>query len=396
MEAALIVVTVAAVLLGGAVIYLTVRRARSSHVDTEPLLTALRGGIAELQQRALQDNSEQFLTLADARLKTETARGEEQLKSRQREIETRMHNIAQALEKMTGFVQAVDKKRSDSILELATVTTEQRKAIAALAETTSRLDQALASGQTRGQWGERMAEDVLRVAGFIEGVNFRKNTQIDAGATRPDFTFLLPQERVLHMDVKFPLAGYLRFLEADTDSSRTAATKEFLTDVRQRIKEVTTRDYIDPSNGTLDCMLVFIPNEQVYGFIHQQDASIADEALRQRVVLCSPLTLFAVLAVMRQAMENFRLEQHANEILAALGAFNKQWTNFKEAMEGVGRRIEQTQKAYDIMSGTRVRQLDRQVTRVERLRQEAGIEAALLDEGEQEPAEIPPSVADVE
>ena len=389
MEAALIVVTVVAVLLGGAVIYLIARRARSSDVDTEPLLTALRGGIAELQQRALQDNSEQFLTLADARLKTETARGEEQLKSRQREIDTGMRNIAQALEKMTGFVQAVDKKRSDSILELATVTT-------ALMETTSRLDQALAGGQTRGQWGERMAEDVLRVAGFIEGVNFRKNRQIDAGTTRPDFTFLLPQERVLHMDVKFPLAGYLRFLEADTDSSRTAATKEFLTDVRQRIKEVTTRDYIDPGNGTLDYMLVFIPNEQVYGFIHQQDASIADEALRQRVVLCSPLTLFAVLAVMRQAMENFRLEQHANEILAALGAFNKQWTNFKEAMDGVGRRIEQTQKAYDIMSGTRVRQLDRQVTRVERLRQEAGIEAALLDEGQQDPAEIPPSVADVD
>ncbi len=389
MEAALIVVTVVAVLLGGAVIYLIARRARSSDVDTEPLLTALRGGIAELQQRALQDNSEQFLTLADARLKTETARGEEQLKSRQREIDTGMRNIAQALEKMTGFVQAVDKKRSDSILELATVTT-------ALMETTSRLDQALAGGQTRGQWGERMAEDVLRVAGFIEGVNFRKNRQIDAGTTRPDFTFLLPQERVLHMDVKFPLAGYLRFLEADTDSSRTAATKEFLTDVRQRIKEVTTRDYIDPGNGTLDYMLVFIPNEQVYGFIHQQDASIADEALRQRVVLCSPLTLFAVLAVMRQAMENFRLEQHANEILAALGAFNKQWTNFKEAMDGVGRRIEQTQKAYDIMSGTRVRQLDRQVTRVERLRQEAGIEAVLLDEGQQDPAEIPPSVADVD
>ena len=158
MEAALIVVTVVAVLLGGAVIYLIARRARSSDVDTEPLLTALRGGIAELQQRALQDNSEQFLTLADARLKTETARGEEQLKSRQREIDTGMRNIAQALEKMTGFVQAVDKKRSDSILELATVTT-------ALMETTSRLDQALAGGQTRGQWGERMAEDVLRVGG---------------------------------------------------------------------------------------------------------------------------------------------------------------------------------------------------------------------------------------
>ena len=35
-----------------------------------------------------------------------------------------------------------------------------------------------------GQWGERMAEDVLRLAGFVENVNYVKQTQVDGG-TRP-------------------------------------------------------------------------------------------------------------------------------------------------------------------------------------------------------------------
>jgi len=71
---------------------------------------------------------------------------------------------------MTDFVQRVDKTRSDSILQLATIAGEQRKAIEALSASTTTLNQALSAGQARGQWGERMAEDILRVAGFLEDV----------------------------------------------------------------------------------------------------------------------------------------------------------------------------------------------------------------------------------
>ena len=75
-----------------------------------------------------------------------------------------------------------------------------------LADSTRMLREALANPQARGQWGERMAEDVLRLAGFTEHVNYRKQTQVDGGTGRPDFTFDLPKGHVLYMDVKFPLA----------------------------------------------------------------------------------------------------------------------------------------------------------------------------------------------
>ena len=91
-----------------------------------------------------------------------------------------------------------------------------------LATTTQGLREALANPKARGQWGERMAEDVLRLAGFVEHVNYE---QADRGRGRPaipDFTFLLPKGHVLYMDVKFPLAAYLRYLEAATDAERAA------------------------------------------------------------------------------------------------------------------------------------------------------------------------------
>ena len=89
----------------------------------------------------------------------------------------------------------------------------------ALSQSAQALREAMASPTARGQWGERMAEDVLRLAGFVENVNYVKQTQLDGATGRPDFTFPLPKGHELYMDVKFPMAGYLRFLDA-TDGYR--------------------------------------------------------------------------------------------------------------------------------------------------------------------------------
>ena len=204
----------------------------------------------------------------------------------------------------------------------------------ALAETTGHLREALASPKARGQWGERMADDVLRHAGMVEGVSYRKQTGI-AGGTIPDVTFLMPGGRVLHMDVKFPVDNYLRHLEATTDAERDTHAKAFLRDVRGRVKELAARTgYID-ADTTLDEVLLFIPNESVWAFIHERDPQLIDVALGQKVVLCSPVSLFAVLAVIRQAVEQTQLARTSNEILECLAGFGKEWTKFSEALDKV-------------------------------------------------------------
>ena len=172
------------------------------------------------------------------------------------------------------------------------------------------------------------------------------------------------------------------------DPERDAACKQFLSDVRQRLKEVAGREYVDPSRHTLDYALAFIPNEQVYGFIHEQDARILDEALQMRVVLCSPLTLFAVLAVIRQSTENFHLSEQTDRILSALGGFAQQWERYQESMEKVGARLASAQQAYDHLRTTRTNQLQKQVNKVELLRREAGVEADVTDP-DAEQLEIP-------
>jgi DNA recombination protein RmuC len=296
----------------------------------------------------------------------------------QRELELRSESIGRQLADMTGQLQRVgdlvstlQRERAQQHGQLVEGLSETARTTAALADTAQSLRQALASPKARGQWGERMADDVLRVAGFVEGVNYRKQTAL-AGGTIPDFTFLLPKGRRLHMDVKFPIDNYLRALEAPTERERDACRANFLRDVRARIRELAGRGYADPDH-TVGYLLLFIPNEAVYGFIHEHDAQLVDVALEQRVVLCSPCTLFAVLAVVRQAVDNFLLERASDEILEALGGFRVQWAKFVDSIDVLGNRMASAQRAFDDLSGPRRRQLQRRLDSLDELRVRRGL-----------------------
>jgi DNA recombination protein RmuC len=289
------------------------------------------------------------------------------------------------LDKVTALVRQVEGGQRKAYGELSNELRRQHEGIAALSEHTHQLREALASSKARGQWGERMAEDVLRLAGLLEGVNYRKQATLDDGSGRPDYTFLLPNGRIMHMDVKFPLDNYVRHLEADNDLERQKFRDQFLRDVRDRVKELATRGYLDANDVTVDCLLMFIPNEQVYGFVQEHDRAILDDALKHKIVVCSPLTLYAVLAVVRQAVDNFQLERTSSEILALLAEFSRQWEKYAAQLDKVQQRFESVAKEYAALMTTRHRALQRPLDKIEHLRHE---ERGLL-EAEMAPLTLP-------
>ncbi len=175
------------------------------------------------------------------------------------------------------------------------------------------------------------------------------------------------------MDVKFPADNYRHYLDAQTEHERKHFKDELLKNARSMIKQVTNRNYINPSENTVDYVIVFIPNEQVYSFINESDTTIMDEALKLKVILCSPFTLYAVLAVIRQAVANFNLERTASEILRLLGEFSKQWSLYKERFEAMGKRLDDAKKEYDTLVTTRSNMLERPLRKIDDLRKQRAI-----------------------
>jgi len=341
-----------------------------------------------LSADALQQNAQSFLTLAEQRLATTQARAATELDGKKSLIDQQLQAMVGELGKVRDLVGELERDRQLKFGALASQLQRTSDGVQALHEVTHGLRQALSSTKARGQWGERMAEDVLKLAGFIENVNYRKQRAIEGGGI-PDFTFLLPHEQALYMDVKFPLDNYLRFLDAESDLDRKRFRDEFLRDVRSRVKELAVRDYgRGGRGGSLDCVLLFIPNEALYGFIQEHDAQLLEDALRHKVVCCSPLTLFAVLAVIRQAADNFRLERTSNEILDLLAAFDKQWKAFVEKMDKLDRSLATARRDYDELVSTRRRQLERPLERINTLRRERPLSLADPDDEDGHPGTL--------
>ena len=316
----------------------------------------------EIVARVLEANR---LLLEQERLRTAS-----ELDGKKGLIDQQLASMTGELGKVGDLVRELEHDRHKAFGELANELRRQHEGLNTLSEHTHRLREALASSKVRGQWGERMAEDVLQLAGFLEGVNYRKQATL-AGVGRPDYTFLLPNGLVMHMDVKFPLDNYVRFLEATNDVERARFRDQFLRDVRDRVKELTTRGYLDAADETVDCLLLFIPNEQVYAFVQENDRSAIDDAMRHKIVLCSPLTLYAVLAVVRQAVDNFRLERTSNEILALLREFSLQWEKYSGQLDRVQQRFDGVAKEYAALMTTRHRALQRPLDKIDSLRLEA-------------------------
>src|ERR1700704_5778361 len=113
--------------------------ARLDPSETERIVAALHERQAEVQGQFLKVGAEQLATQNKGILEAGTARGEEQLKARQGEIDKSLVEMRRELGKLGEWVREVDARRGESIVKLETVTRESKKQTELLRASTGRL-----------------------------------------------------------------------------------------------------------------------------------------------------------------------------------------------------------------------------------------------------------------
>ena len=313
-------------------------------IDVSAISTGVQGAV----ETKIHETAAQVLAQAN-----EVARkqAEERLAAQSSSLEQQTKNLMQPFEQqMNKLHEEVTKLREQNADKFTSVDT----AVAGLARQTQALNNVLSSAQGRGNWGERMLEDILSQSGFQRGINYEKQETLVEGG-RPDYSFFLPPDRVLYLDSKFPVDNYLKYFEAADENSRVGYRTAFLKNVEDRVKELEKRDYVAQSNrSALEYVLLFIPNEGVLSFIQQHKPTLVDDALAKKVVLCSPLTLYAFLGVVRQATDSFHMEQNAKEILGLLTKFSKAWAQYVKYLTDIHRHFDQMQKKLKAVTTGRV------------------------------------------
>ena len=298
-----------------------------------------------LALKALKDNQKSFLDLAEQSFQNLRSSSNEDLESKKAAIEKQLSLLNTELDKL-----------KTNTTELKTNIQLSKEQLTNLTTTTNQLNSVLSNNQQRGQWGERQAEDLLQHFDFQEGVNYDKQTT--EGSDRPDFTFYLPKGKRLNMDVKFPIRAYQSYLDAESKSEQESHLKQFTTDIKGHLKTISKRNYINPSEDTLDYCIMFISNEGIFQIVNQKQ-ELLDLAKDSSIVICGPTSLFAILSLIRQSLSSFQIEESAKVIQSDLLKFQNEWIKYKDKMSSVQTKMDQASKALEEAQGTRIRALER-------------------------------------
>jgi len=361
-------------------LFMTSRSSKSNRESNEQLMSGLMGqAMVELREAARIEREEARKGALDA--------ASEQLSRKEEVINAGMNAVKDAVsQQIDDLEKVIEALHSSTSTNYGGINTS----VGDLAKQTGKLIEVLGNNGSRGQFGERIAEDILIKAGFIEGISYKKEDRESVEGGRPDFSFEVPPDQMLYLDCKFPLDAYKRYYEATTDGERKLQLDSFKTAVKKKIKDLQKRDYVEKSRrAAIDYVLLFIPNESISNFIQEKFPDLVDEALDNKVVLCSPTNLYAFLAIVRQANQTFQTQKATGEILGLLGGFNLQWKKYVDALDEVRSNFAKlTNSMESVVDGTRFNMLSKAVQSMEKLRDNKGIEPIEIDESEETSGEL--------
>ncbi len=327
----------------------------------ENLEESLDSKMKEIMPDVLKNANEQLIVMADQKLGSEKKEIRSDLESKRTEMERLVKAIQDDLKESKKSLTETEKERVGSFKELSNRLEEYSKVTSQLSTTTENLKNMLSNNQLRGQFGEQIADDLLQMSGFVKGVDYEVQT---GSESRPDFCVYLPDRTKINIDAKFPYANLQRLTEAETKEEKASYMKKFEKDVREKVKEVSQRDYINPDDNTVDFVILFIPNEMVFSYIYDKLNDTWRDAMEKKVVLAGPFSFTAILRMIRQAYRNFSYQKNIRQVIGHVQSFEKEFEKFHEEFGKIGERIKSLDKQYGTVSSTRMNQLTRQVEKI--------------------------------
>ena len=305
--------------------------------------TELDGLFARTAQEALKNSGEQFLQLAQEKLKQAQSDGSHDLDKRHKAIQEMVRPVDEHLQKLNAAVEQLkgtDKAIRDDLLSLN--------------RETAKLSGALRSPTAQGKWGEYILERLLDNSGLMKGVHYETQVSMNTeeGRMRPDVVIKLQDGFNIVVDAKAPVNQFADRLQEDMPE---AEYKALLTDlakqVRAHVKALGSKNYWEQLDSP-DFVVLFLPSEHLFSAALRADTTLVDYASENRIIIASPTLMMALLRVVGLSWRQVELARNAQDISAMGSDLYQRLSTFNSHLEKAGRGLGQALDGYNKAMGS--------------------------------------------
>ena len=223
---------------------------------------------------------------------------------------------------------------------------------AKLDTTTTDLLKALKSPKARGNWGELQLRRVVEMADMLPYVDFEEQVQITADRDTPDMIIKLPGGRKIVVDAKASMDAFLRALEAESEEEKKARLSEHGANVRNRLKELSKKEYWEKLGDSPEFVVMFLPGESYFASVLEQDMQFLDDAVKARVIPASPLTLIALLKAIAYGWKQEMAERNAAKFIGLSKELYERLCTATEHLKEMEKNLHKTVESYNRMVGS--------------------------------------------